>query len=244
MHRPGSLPNTLRPTASDRTPRPKQLKRSTPCELLVAVVALVAALGGGAVAGVAVTSLSKTETKKVRKIAKNQANKAVAGIPAGPNGDQGPAGPGGDQGPAGPEGPQGIQGPSGPSGRASDIKTIDLTGTVSPVLTLLNDGTGAITLTERARVLAVARVAVENNDASVRTPTCSLAAQAATGGTLFGMTNFEWANALGANERNQGSISGDVTLNPGNYDVLVRCNVGQGDVDVTSSSLIVWTGAE
>ena len=43
--------------------------------LLVAVVALVAALGGGAVAGVAVTSLNKKETKKVRKIAKKQAKK-------------------------------------------------------------------------------------------------------------------------------------------------------------------------
>ena len=43
--------------------------------LLVAVIALVAALGGGAVAGVAVTSLSKKDKKQVTKIAKKQGKK-------------------------------------------------------------------------------------------------------------------------------------------------------------------------
>ncbi len=43
--------------------------------LLVAVVALVAALSGGAVAGVAVTSLSKKDKKQVKKISKKQAKK-------------------------------------------------------------------------------------------------------------------------------------------------------------------------
>jgi hypothetical protein len=43
--------------------------------LLVAVVALVAALGGGAVAGVAVTSLNKKEKKQVKTIAKKQGKK-------------------------------------------------------------------------------------------------------------------------------------------------------------------------
>ena len=54
----------------------RRIKRTKPsAALIVAVVALVAALGGGAVAGVAVTSLNKKETKKVRKIAKKQAKK-------------------------------------------------------------------------------------------------------------------------------------------------------------------------
>ena len=45
--------------------------------LLVAVVALVVALGGGAVAGVAVTVLNNKEKKEVRKLARKQANKRI-----------------------------------------------------------------------------------------------------------------------------------------------------------------------
>ena len=56
----------------------RRIKQAKPSPaLLVAVVALVAALGGGAVAGVAVTSLNKKETKKVRKIAKKKANEQI-----------------------------------------------------------------------------------------------------------------------------------------------------------------------
>lgn len=40
--------------------------------MVVAVVALVAALGGGAVAGVAITSLNKKEKRQVKKIAKKE----------------------------------------------------------------------------------------------------------------------------------------------------------------------------
>jgi hypothetical protein len=62
--------------------------------LLVAVVALVAALGGGAVAGVAVTALNKQEKKQVKKISKKQARKLDKKIELtpGPKGDQGPPG--------------------------------------------------------------------------------------------------------------------------------------------------------
>lgn len=93
--------------------------------LLVAVAALVAALGGSAAAGVAVTSLNKDERVQVKRIAAKQAKrigqrqariirrqarriagrldaKAIASIPAGPQGpkgDQGPPGP--TTGPAG-----------------------------------------------------------------------------------------------------------------------------------------------
>ena len=67
-----------------------RIKRAKPsAALIVAVVALVAALGGGAVAGVAITSLNKKETKKVRKIAKKQAKKLDKKIELtpGPKGD-------------------------------------------------------------------------------------------------------------------------------------------------------------
>lgn len=43
--------------------------------LVIAVIALVAALGGGAVAGVAVTALNKKERKQVKKISKRQGKK-------------------------------------------------------------------------------------------------------------------------------------------------------------------------
>ncbi len=45
--------------------------------ILVAVIALVAALGGSAVAEVATTSLSKKEKKQTKKIAKKQVNKKL-----------------------------------------------------------------------------------------------------------------------------------------------------------------------
>lgn len=54
--------------------RIKNLLRPSPA-MLVAIVALVAALGGGAVAGVAVTALNKKEKKQVTKIAKQQGKK-------------------------------------------------------------------------------------------------------------------------------------------------------------------------
>ena len=59
-----------------------RIKKAMPSPaMLVAIVALVAALGGTAVAEVATTSLSKKDTKKVKKIAnkqgKKQANKQI-----------------------------------------------------------------------------------------------------------------------------------------------------------------------
>jgi hypothetical protein len=56
----------------------RRIKGARPsAALIVAVIALVAALGGGAVAGVAVTSLNKKDKKQVRKISKKEANKRI-----------------------------------------------------------------------------------------------------------------------------------------------------------------------
>ena len=65
------------------------------------MLALVAALGGGAVAGVTISKLNNKEKKQVKKISKKQAKKQVKGIPVGP---EGPAGPQGQTGPQGPKG--------------------------------------------------------------------------------------------------------------------------------------------
>ena len=59
-----------------------RIRRTRPSPaILVAVIALVAALGGSAVAEVATTSkLDKKEKKQTKKIAKKQANKVVDGV--------------------------------------------------------------------------------------------------------------------------------------------------------------------
>ena len=78
--------------------------------LLVAIVALVASLGGGAVAGVTVNALNKKEKKQVRKISKKQAKKQVRKVPAGPRGATGPQGLAGQVGATGPQGDPGLSG--------------------------------------------------------------------------------------------------------------------------------------
>jgi hypothetical protein len=83
--------------------------------LLMAIIALVAALGGGAYA--ASGSLTSKEKKEVKKIANAEAKKlqgtGPAG-PAGPKGDTGSQGPQGKEGSQGKEGPQGKEGKEGP----------------------------------------------------------------------------------------------------------------------------------
>jgi hypothetical protein len=81
--------------------------------LVVAIVALVAALGGGAYA--ASKGLNSTQKKEVKKIAKSFQGTGPQG-PAGPAGAPGAAGAKGDPGATGKEGPQGPQGKPGKDG--------------------------------------------------------------------------------------------------------------------------------
>jgi hypothetical protein len=96
---------------------------------IISIVALVAALGGGAYA--ASNGLSGKQKKEVEKIAKKFAGKPGAAGATGPAGPAGPAGGKGDNGapgaagkdgaqglagPTGPQGPQGAQGVQGPAG--------------------------------------------------------------------------------------------------------------------------------
>ncbi|MBK5219107.1 MAG: collagen-like protein [Thermoleophilia bacterium] len=101
--------------------------------LIVAVVALVAALGGGAYAAGLTgqeKSLIKKESKKFSKqFSKQFAEAGPKGDPGapgaaggiGPVGPVGPSGPEGSEGPIGPEGPDGPTGPEGPTGPTGNI---------------------------------------------------------------------------------------------------------------------------
>lgn len=94
--------------------------------LVVAVVALVAALVGGAYAanGGSPLASSSAKSKKKKATAKKgpRGPRGLAGAagpqgPAGKDGAQGPKGDKGEVGPPGPQGPQGLQGPPGPQGQ-------------------------------------------------------------------------------------------------------------------------------
>lgn len=98
--------------------------------LIVAVVALIAALGGAAYAA-SDNHLSGGEKKEAIKIAKKYAGKPGATGPTGPQGPAGPAGAKGDTGVAGetgPQGPTGKTGPEGPEGVCSTSNCVLPTG--------------------------------------------------------------------------------------------------------------------
>jgi hypothetical protein len=83
---------------------------------IISIVALVAALGGGAYA--ASGGLSGKQKKEVEKIAKKYAGKpGVAGV-TGPTGAKGDGGAVGAEGKQGPEGKQGAEGKQGKQGKA------------------------------------------------------------------------------------------------------------------------------
>jgi|GEM_PF-2732425 hypothetical protein len=103
----------------------RRIKQAKPSPaLLVAVIALVAALGGGAVAGVAVTSLSKKDKKQVTKISKKQAKKLDKKIELlpGPQGEQGLQG---EQGPPGPTDGTSVNGAFSPPPTPESIEETD-----------------------------------------------------------------------------------------------------------------------
>lgn len=83
---------------------------------VVAIVALIAALGGAAIA--AAPKLNSTQKKEVKKIAQTEAKKIVPAVgPPGATGATGVAGPKGDTGATGQEGPEGEEGPPGANGK-------------------------------------------------------------------------------------------------------------------------------
>jgi hypothetical protein len=84
--------------------------RLGPAGFVLAVAALVAALGGSAIAAKAV--FTKAQEKQIIKIVKKYAKPGAQG----PKGDAGPAGAQGSKGDQGAKGDAGSQGPEGPAG--------------------------------------------------------------------------------------------------------------------------------
>jgi len=102
---------------------PRRLHRQMgPAGLTIGVIALIAALAGGAIA--ATGGISK---KEATKIAQREAKKFPG--PAGSKGDTGPAGPVGPKGDTGSAGPEGPKGPAGPTGSAGAPGVTGPTGT-------------------------------------------------------------------------------------------------------------------
>lgn len=89
---------------------------------VVAIVALVAALGGAAFA--AGPGLNSKQKGEVKSIAKTEAKKLVGTGPAGPAGTAGTAGTAGPQGPAGAKGDKGDQGIQGIPGKSVTVTPI------------------------------------------------------------------------------------------------------------------------
>jgi hypothetical protein len=82
--------------------------------LIVAIVALVLALGGGAYA--ASGALTSKQKKEVTKIAQTEAKKFAKAGPTGPEGKQGPSGAAGAKGDTGAKGENGAAGTTGTNG--------------------------------------------------------------------------------------------------------------------------------
>jgi hypothetical protein len=95
--------------------------------LVVAVIALVVALGGSAVA-----ALNGGEKKEVKKIAKKFAGKKGATGPAGPAGAAGAAGAKGDKGDPGANGTPGTPGTNGVTGATGATGTAGTAGATGP----------------------------------------------------------------------------------------------------------------
>jgi hypothetical protein len=93
--------------------------------LIVAIVALVAALAGGAYAA---SGLNKQQKKQVRSIAKSESKKWSKKFSQ-QFAQPGPAGATGATGPAGPVGPAGAKGDNGNDGAAG--KSVEVSGTAS-----------------------------------------------------------------------------------------------------------------
>jgi hypothetical protein len=108
---------------------------------VLAVVALVLAMVGGAYAAAKLTSKQK---KEVEKIAKKFAGKQGPQGPAGLPGAAGAPGKDGARGPTGPEGPEGPEGPRGLAGQTGFTETLPSGKTETGAYRALAGGAGTV----------------------------------------------------------------------------------------------------
>ena len=189
--------------------------------ILVAVAALVAALGGSAVAEVATTAkLDKGEKKQVRKIAKKKANgqikKKAPGLSV-----------------ASAENADKLDGRDASelttsSAAVERTSNVDLTSTKQDVLTTTITTTGT-------RVVAIGIVEVSHNDAVERFVRCDIRI-AGTDGITYGSDV----------QVRIGGSSGEITMSPmsalevgpGTHPVALRCS--GADLTVDDAGLSAW----
>lgn len=100
--------------------------------LVVSIVALVAALGGGAIAA----NSDATTSAKGKPGPRGKTGKTGPAGPAGPAGPVGPAGAVGPAGPVGPVGPKGDTGPAGEDGTTGFTETLPVGETLKGVFSL------------------------------------------------------------------------------------------------------------
>jgi hypothetical protein len=141
-------------------PKPARMNFKTPRPnpaTIVAVLALVLALGGTAVAAkrYLITNSKQIAPKALQEIAALAAKQGATGAPGpqGPRGEKGPdgaKGPSGDKGPLGDKGPTGDKGPPGEAGSGDGSGTSIRWAVVDPDGTVARDGAGATTASENS----------------------------------------------------------------------------------------------
>ena len=223
--------------------------------LVVSFCALVVALGG---TGYAVTQLPRNSvgTAQIRNNAVTGAKVKAGSLeasdfrpgqlatgaqgPAGPAGASGPAGATGPQGPAGPAGATGPQGPSEAGFASSNTAVVLSNVSGSTVVTLGNDGSGAITLPADRQVLISATVTLRRalaDNASATRISCEATAGLA-GTTLFGLGGsvpviMPAMPSASFNTVDSMSFNTAVQLVPGTWDFGVQCIGYLSDPTVT-----------
>lgn len=249
------------------------MRRPSPAFVL-ALIALIVALSGTGYAATKITSkdvknnsLTGADIKNnslrgadirngtvgandLKRRLRNQFRVAGASGVPGPQGAPGAPGAQGPPGPQGPKGDQGLQGtagPTGPSGSAARSVGQPLSASPTSVLGLVDHGSGAMSIAKTTRVLATANVRLRNPDVTVSFAECSLIATPTSGGLPISLSPVPTSFVLAPIDSfgQYGVVTGASQLNPGSYDIAVRCfmvaPVASGEF--VAGHLLAWSGA-
>jgi hypothetical protein len=206
-------------------------KRRPSAAMLVAILALIVALGGVSYAAVQLPANS-VGTKQIRNgaVTRKKLNPHLLSALAGKTGPQGPPGPTGATGATGPTGPA----PSaGDSQYANPVAALGTTDT-----TVLSAN---ITIGAPSRILANASTGLFVT--SPDTVTCALTIQNQGGGGLANISQLYPLGGLPVSTRFDLALSGSVVKAAGSYTVQVICNstgtlstFDQGDLNVVAAA--------